>query len=307
MTSLLVDRTYSRYRHANRLAFVALLLSASLVPAYAQEAEWIWSPEHQKAKVPLGSCYFRKSFKVKNPSEATITLAADDSYELFLNGRLIGRGEGTRQLDQIDLSELIKSGTNTLALRIRNKKGSTAAVAARVMIKEDGDDWTSFSTDDSWKTNLRPLPLWQTSIYNDSGWKTAQTFGTLGETVPWDQNNATTQETEPEEDNQPESFQVRREFRVARIFDAADYDSASLIALTFDEFGRIIASVENGPLLLLNTDKSDGPLNKVSVYCDLVNNCQGILALNGSVFVTGDGPDGQALYRLSENDRDGKM
>ena len=307
MTSLLVDRTYSRYRHANRIAFVALLLSASLVPAYAQEAEWIWSPEHQKAKVPLGSCYFRKSFKVKNPSEATITLAADDSYELFLNGRLIGRGKGTRQLDQIDLSELIKSGTNTLALRIRNQKGSTAAVAARVMIKEDGDDWTSFSTDDSWKTNLRPLPLWQTSIYNDSGWKTAQTFGQLGETVPWDQNNATAQETEPEEEHQAESFQVRREFRVERIFDAADYDSASLIALTFDEFGRIIASVENGPLLLLSTDKDDGPLNKVSVYCDQVNNCQGILALNGSVFVTGDGPDGQALYRLSDNDRDGKM
>ncbi len=307
MTSLLVDRTYSRYRHANRLAFVALLLSASLVPAYAQEAEWIWSPEHQKAKVPLGSCYFRKSFKVKNPSEATITLAADDSYELFLNGRLIGRGKGTQQLDQIDLSELIKSGTNTLAMRIRNQKGSTAAVAARVMIKEDGDDWTSFSTDDSWKTNLRPFPLWQTSIYNDSGWKTAQTFGKLGETVPWDQNNATAQETEPEEDNQPESFQVRREFRVERIFDAADYDSASLIALTFDEFGRIIASVENGPLLLLSAEESDGPLNKVSVYCDQVNNCQGILALNGSVFVTGDGPDGQALYRLSDNDRDGKM
>ncbi|MEE3370581.1 MAG: hypothetical protein VX346_14675, partial [Planctomycetota bacterium] len=232
MTRLLADRTRARYRYTNRLTFVALLLSASLVPSYAQEtyaqeAEWIWSPEHEKAKVPLGSCYFRKSFKVTNPSEATITLAADDSYELFLNGRLIGQGKGTRQLDQIDVSELVKSGTNTLALRIRNQKGSTAAVAARVMVKEDGDDWTSFSTDDSWKTNLRPFPLWQTSIYNDFGWKTAQTFGKLGETVPWDQDNATAQEPEAEETEvgQPESFQVRREFRVERIFDAADYDS----------------------------------------------------------------------------------
>ncbi|MBB76069.1 MAG: heme-binding protein [Planctomycetaceae bacterium] len=314
MTRLLVDRTRARYRYANRLTFVALLLPALLVPsfahqAYAQEAEWIWSPEHEKTKVPLGSCYFRKNFKVKNPSEATITLAADDSYELFLNGRLIGQGKGIRQLDQIDVSKLVKSGTNTLALRIRNQKGSTAAVAARVMVKEDGEDWTSFSTDDSWKTNLRPFPLWQTSIYNDFGWKTAQTFGKLGETAPWDQDNATAQEPEAEEAelDQPESFQVRREFRVERIFDGADYDSASLIAFTFDEFGRIIASVENGPLLLLSSEEPDSPLHKVSIYCDQVTNCQGILALNGSVFVTGDGPDGQALYRLSDKDRNGTM
>ncbi|MEE3370584.1 MAG: hypothetical protein VX346_14690 [Planctomycetota bacterium] len=123
----------------------------------------------------------------------------------------------------------------------------------------------------------------------------------------WDQDNATAQEPEAEETEvgQPESFQVRREFRVERIFDAADYDSASLIAFTFDEFGRIIASVENGPLLLLSSDEPDSPLNKVSVYCDQVTNCQGILALNGSVFVTGDGPDGPALYRLSDKDRNG--
>jgi hypothetical protein len=38
-----------------------------------------------------------------------------------------------------------------------------------------------------------------------------------------------------------------------------------------------------------------------------VQNIQGILALNGEVFVTGEGPDGPALYRLADKDRDGVL
>ncbi len=38
-----------------------------------------------------------------------------------------------------------------------------------------------------------------------------------------------------------------------------------------------------------------------------MKSCQGILALNGEVFVTGDGPDGSALYRLRDKDRNGTL
>ncbi len=42
------------------------------------------------------------------------------------------------------------------------------------------------------------------------------------------------------------------------------------------------------------------------MFCNEVHSCQGILPLNGDVFVTGEGPDGQALYRLSDKDGDGR-
>ena len=38
----------------------------------------------------------------------------------------------------------------------------------------------------------------------------------------------------------------------------------------------------------------------MAVYCDEVKNIQGILPLNGELFVVGAGPQGTGLYRISE-------
>ena len=78
----------------------------------------------------------------------------------------------------------------------------------------------------------------------------------------------------------------------------------SLIAMTFNEFGEILASREGGPLLVISDADKDGIHEKVDVYCDQVTGCQGILALNGCVFAVGEGPEGTGLYRLVDEDRD---
>ena len=54
--------------------------------------------------------------------------------------------------------------------------------------------------------------------------------------------------------------------------------------------------------MLVSDSNNDKIPDKVSTYCDKVKSCQGILALNGEVFVTGDGPDGNALYRVGKTD-----
>ena len=50
----------------------------------------------------------------------------------------------------------------------------------------DGGQWTTHSSDASWRTATRPLPLWNTALYNDRSWSPAQSFGVLGATAPWD-------------------------------------------------------------------------------------------------------------------------
>ena len=88
----------------------------------------------------------------------------------------------------------------------------------------------------------------------------------------------------------------------------ADPSIGSLIGMTFNEFGHIIASVEGGGLILLYDTDKDGIPDKTRDYCDLVQNVQGILALNGDVYVTGQGPDGlSGLYRLVDEDRNGQL
>jgi len=83
--------------------------------------------------------------------------------------------------------------------------------------------------------------------------------------------------------------------------------TGSLIAMEFNEFGKLLLSREGGPLLIANLDAKEGDKTKIQIYCNKVTSCQGILPLNGDVFVTGEGPKGQGLYRLSDVNGDGKI
>lgn len=281
--------------------FSICLLLAVVCPAAAQEAQWIWSAQHRKDAVPQTSCYFRKSFRVRTVEAANITIAADDNYELFINGRPIGRGSSSRQLDKYDISRRLSRGNNLIAVKVTNRAGSTAGLVTRVMVKERGGQWQSFSTDESWRTNLSPLPLWNLPIYSDANWRPSQSFGKLGDTAPFDRP-ATVAADSPKDHKR---FQINREFRIQRVLD--DDATGSLIAMTFNEFGQIIASKEGGPLLLISDKNDDKVPDESAVYCDKVKSCQGILALNGEVYATGDGPDGAALYRLSASKPGGTL
>lgn len=277
-------------------------LQATALQAIAQEAQWIWSPEHPKDSVPQVVCHFRKSILLRAAEQGTITVVADDEYELYLNGRKMGAGGGTDDLVEYDVSKYLNRGRNIIALKVTNTRGATAAVAVRVAIKESGGDWEVFSSDDTWKTNLAVLPLWNTGLYNDSRWDGAQVFGKLGETAPWDIRE---QIAAGEGNVSTERFKIDKEFDVQELLDGEA--TGSLISVTFNEFGHILAGRADGPLLLIYDSDDDGTPDKVKTYCDKVKNCQGVLALNGDVYVTADGPDGEALYRLSDKDRDGSL
>lgn len=268
----------------------------------AQEAQWIWSPAHDKYNVPQVTCHFRKTISLGAVEQGTITIIADDAYELFLNGRRMGNGGGTDDLVEYDVSRYLSRGRNIIGVKVSNTRGTTAGVAIRVAIKETGGNWEVYSSDDTWKTNLSVLPLWNTALYNDSRWSAAQMFGELGETAPWDIRE---QIAESEGNVSTERFKIDKQFDVEELLD--DEQTGSLISVAFNEFGHILAGRADGPLLLIYDSDDDGVADKVKTYCDKVKNCQGVLALNGDVYVTATGPDGEALYRLSDVDRDGTL
>src|SRR6267142_2857435 len=87
--------------HAGRvLGLAAALLLFFAGRAAAEEAQWIWSPDHAKENVPTGeACHFRKVMPLRAPESGQIAIAADDQYELYINGRRIGVGEATKKLD----------------------------------------------------------------------------------------------------------------------------------------------------------------------------------------------------------------
>jgi putative heme-binding domain-containing protein len=272
----------------------------------AQEAQWIWVDTQAQGGVPEGAGYFRKSFVLRSVDRAEITIVADDEYELFVNGRRVGAGDNLEKFLLYDVTRYLTRGRNVVAVKVKNTKGATAALAARVSVREEGEDWRNYSTDGSWRTSLNPLPFWNTTLYNDQRWSTAAELGELGRTAPWDLREELDDVAAPDEPlTQTERFKIDPAFVVTELL--GHEKTGSLIAMTFNEFGHMLISREGGPLLVVFDSNQDGNMDKVREYCTKVQNCQGILALNGEVFVTGQGPDGVGLYRLADKDQDGKL
>jgi putative heme-binding domain-containing protein len=236
-----------------------------------------------------------------------------------------------------------------VAVRVANREGSTAGLAAQVQVQEQDGTWVSHTTDATWKYNLNPLPLWTSNVYADQGWSTAQVIGTMQAASPVSpvapQQTALRASGQPTPAAPPPSTTppatpavsaaasrtiaalpvaaVRREreketttvgaaqFKIADEFTITELvgpkEAGSLIAMTFNEFGHIVASREGEGLFLIYDKDNDGSYETVRPYCTQVKNCQGLLCLNGDVFATGDGPDGPALYRLSDTDENGEL
>ena len=84
-------------------------------------------------------------------------------------------------------------------------------------------------------------------------------------------------------------------------------ETGSLIAMEFNEFGKLLLSREGGPLLIADPSKPAGDPDRIRVYCDQINSCRGILPLNGSVYVTGTSHEGTGLFELNDTKNTGKL
>ncbi len=299
---------------------------------------WIWSPEHAAGQVPRLACYFRRVIRMERPRSGQLAVAADDSFELFINGQHVGDGTSDQGIYTFDVGRFLRDGANVIAIRVSNRKGGTAGLATRLVVQRRNQQRTVFASDGSWRTSLSVLPLWNRASYSDRRWSAAKPIGVFSDFVVRQERDAelrqknesrSVAENEPQaKETKPASttetgsdqpstgyraltklpaasqhLDVPREFNLEQI--AGHQDVGSLIAMTFNEAGQIVASRENGSLVLIDDQNKDGRFDSVRDYAQAVKNCQGLLALNGQVFVVGIGPSGSALYRLSDLDRDG--
>src|SRR5262249_30456940 len=99
-------------------------------------------------------------------------------------------------------------------------------------------------------------------------------------------------------------FMIDPEFVVDRL--VTDEQAGSLIAMTFNANGDILASREGGGILLIRDKNQDGKFETVETFCSDVKNVQGILSLGSRVYAVGDGPNGGALYQITDADGDGR-
>ncbi len=224
----------------------------------AAEPQWVWSPAYEKEGAPAGECYFRKNFHLGTPEHGEVQIGCDDRYELYVNGRMVGAGKNWKVLDVYDITSDLISGTNVIAVKAVNEEQGAAGLVVRVAVKTEGGTHVSHSSDATWKTSLREFVGWQKVRFNDSQWLAAREFGAVGATLPWGNEVMVA--------GSQERFKVLPRFRVEPVVDSKE--TGSLISMTFDEFGQIIAARENGPLIVVRDQDRNGTLDSVSTFSE---------------------------------------
>ena len=99
------------------IAILAIVFSQP--QASADEAQWIWANGSSLEKaIPEGeTCLFRKPINLRVQAEGTVEIAADDRFELYVNGTRISTGRSSRQMQEIDISDHLEIGRNVIAQR----------------------------------------------------------------------------------------------------------------------------------------------------------------------------------------------
>lgn len=81
--------------------------------------------------------------------------------------------------------------------------------------------------------------------------------------------------------------------------------AGTIVTLTFDAGGQLVASRERGPIVRLRDTSGDGRFDTEEVVTDKVTNCQGLLFDGADLYAVGLGPDGPGLYRVRDTNGDG--
>ncbi|KAE9383175.1 hypothetical protein BT96DRAFT_929971 [Gymnopus androsaceus JB14] len=176
----------------------------NLVPLSFGNAEWIWTGEESSpgADVPLGPRGFR--YQIINPSPfilpicLTIAVAADNEYDLYVNGFNIGNNFERVSLDagfqdaDIYNVPLNAEGQNVIAINATNGPdpglgpfpNPAGLIVTGIITFSTGLQETLVSNS-SWLTLAAPTPTdFFSPTFNDAAWIPASEEGTDG-VSPW--------------------------------------------------------------------------------------------------------------------------
>ncbi len=150
----------------------------SSAAAIFKSSKWIWS---SNAVWDLRNCYvlFRKEFDLQNlPNAAPIAITADQSYQLYINGRFVCRGpargfQSSWPYDTVDLLPFLRIGKNVIAVRAHNPGFSNFSYIfqhfAGLLVAAQWDD-VSLASDETWVCRH------QTEVFKDAALSSIQLF-----------------------------------------------------------------------------------------------------------------------------------
>ena len=112
-------------------------------------------------------------------------MAADQEFELFVNGVHAGKGNNVRLPEIIEVASLIKLGSNVIAVRAQNEGANKpAGLIGAIRVEFTKGPPLILSTGSQWKSAETAPSDWEKAGFNDSAWPAAKELGAFG-MKPW--------------------------------------------------------------------------------------------------------------------------
>ncbi len=175
----------------HRLAPLLLLgATVAATPGHAQEgtglegAAWIWASEASPTG-PTPVCAFRKTFELDAvPASATISITADNVYELYVNGTFVGGDGGVeavywRSIERHDVGHLLVVGPNVVAVEARCLGGAAGLLAA-VHVNDGDGTHRELVTGETWLWGTDREPGWNQPDVEEGAWRASAVIAPAG-------------------------------------------------------------------------------------------------------------------------------
>jgi signal transduction histidine kinase len=144
--------------------------AAKLDPQYGV-GSWIWAAETRDQQ----TCRFWKRIDLPenvSVASARLTIAADNAYRLFVDGREIGQGVLWYTLTEYDVTRILGPGAHVLAVECFNERLRAGLVAGLRVRLQDGRR-LEVGTDQSWKVAPNDETRWATRHEPGGHWAAA--------------------------------------------------------------------------------------------------------------------------------------
>lgn len=275
---------------------------AATPPTQKKQAQWIWSQPKPGAGEEI---FVRKSVTIPpGVTQASLLVAADDEFTLYLDGREIGSSKDWREAFEIDLtSEFKKPGERVFAARALNV-GGPAGFAFRLALTGTDQEQIVVSNAD-WKWSKVSPEGWEKPGFSTVSWKSAVAVGSMGD-GPWgDVFQASLQKTPQTPVDVTADFDVVSGFKLERIYQVPK-KQGSWVAMTVDGKGRLITSDQNGKLYRLTPPSLTDPeaVSEAQPIDIPLAGAQGLLWVNEALYVVVSSTDG-GVYRVTDSNTDG--
>ena len=157
--------------------------AASLPPIAS--AKWVWSQETETR------CHLRRVFTLDTPpTNATVLITADNGYELYVNGALVGSDVGAasdvwQSVERYDITSRLAKGRNIIGIQGLDLGGVRGVIAA-VRVEVKGQPPLELVTDESWRVTQdgQAVDYSHPEFVEGPDWHDAKVVGPMG-MAPW--------------------------------------------------------------------------------------------------------------------------